>query len=187
VSTKPRKFRNLPLLLCLDRISAASACTSSGEAPALSPSVLSQASIPVKESNRLACVIFDFAASSSFELNVIEGAVVHVLEEDDGSGWVKVADSDSNQGLVPATYLDDASGGLFESTEQNFQQASGMYVRALYDYRAQGPDELTINEGDFVELSSGANGGQNYADGWWEGFSTDGKKGIFPSNYVELA
>jgi hypothetical protein len=53
--------------------------------------------------------------------------VVHVLEEDDGSGWVKVTDSDSNQGLVPASYLDDASGGLFESTEQKFQQASGMY------------------------------------------------------------
>ncbi|KAJ8593663.1 hypothetical protein M405DRAFT_579416 [Rhizopogon salebrosus TDB-379] len=167
--------------------SRSSACTSSGEVPALSPSVLPNASIHVKESNRLARVIFDFAASSSFELNVIEGAVVHVLEEDDGSGWVKVTDSDSNQGLIPASYLDDASGGLFESTEQNFQQASGMYVRALYDYPAQGPDELTINEGDFVELSSGENGGQNYADGWWEGFSTDGKKGIFPSNYVELA
>lgn len=42
-------------------------------------------------------------------------------------------------------------------------------VRALYDYRAQGPEELTIKEGDLVELSAGADGGQNFSDGWWEG------------------
>jgi len=163
--------------------------TNSGEAPTLSAHALPHASLRVKESNRLARVIFDFAASSSFELNVMDGTLVHVLEEDDGSGWVKVVDPDGNEGLVPATYLDDASGGPIETSEpfqQTFQQASGMYVRALYDYRSRGPDELTINEGDLVELSSGANGGQNYADGWWEGFSRDGKKGIFPSNYVEL-
>jgi hypothetical protein len=59
-----------------------------------------------------------------------EGAVVHVLEEDDGSGWVKAADPDGNQGLVPATYLNGASGGPFESIEpfeQKIQQASGVY------------------------------------------------------------
>ncbi|OJA09334.1 hypothetical protein AZE42_05467 [Rhizopogon vesiculosus] len=151
--------------------------TSSGEAPTLSAYALPHASLRVKESIRLARVIFDFAASSSFELNVIDGTLVHVLEEDDGSGWVKVVDPDGNEGLVPATYLDDASEGPIETSEpfqQKLQQASGMYVRALYDYRARGPDELTINEGDFIELSSGANGGQNYADGWWEGMESSG-------------
>ncbi|KAG1797773.1 uncharacterized protein HD556DRAFT_1233065, partial [Suillus plorans] len=167
--------------------SRSSVSTSSRKTPIPSSSVPHNTLLHVEETHRLARAIFDFAASSSFELNVTEGTVVRVVEEDDGSGWVKVADSDGEKGLVPATYLEDAGGWPLEKSEpsqRDSQQASGIYVRALYDYRAQEPGELTINEGDLVELSSGTNGGQNYADGWWEGFSRDGKKGIFPSNYV---
>lgn len=170
--------------------SRSSVSTNSREISMPSSSMPHNTSSHVEELNRLARAIFDFAASSSFELNMTEGTVVRVLEEDDGSGWVKVADSEGENGLVPATYLEDASGWPLEKSEppqQISQKGSGIYVRALYDYRAQEPGELTIDEGDFVELSSGTNGGQNYADGWWEGFSRDGKKGIFPSNYVDLA
>jgi SH3 domain len=46
---------------------------------------------------------------------------------------------------------------------------SRVTVRGLYDYPAQGPDELGIGEGEMIELSGGPNGGQNYGDGWWEG------------------
>lgn len=42
-------------------------------------------------------------------------------------------------------------------------------MRGVYDYQAQGSDELCISEGELIELSAGSNGGQNYADGWWEG------------------
>jgi len=42
-------------------------------------------------------------------------------------------------------------------------------VRGIYDYPAQGSDELGISEGEMIELSGGPNGGQNYGDGWWEG------------------
>lgn len=42
-------------------------------------------------------------------------------------------------------------------------------VRAIYDYRAQGSDEIDVQEGELVELTGGQSGGQNYADGWWEG------------------
>jgi len=42
-------------------------------------------------------------------------------------------------------------------------------VRGLYDYQSQGPDELDVSEGARIELTSGASGGRNYADGWWEG------------------
>ena len=34
-----------------------------------------------------------------------EGAFVELLEEDDGSGWVKVADEAGGKGLVPASYI----------------------------------------------------------------------------------
>jgi uncharacterized protein YgiM (DUF1202 family) len=38
-------------------------------------------------------------------LSLAEGTSVHVIEEDDGSGWVKVADSQGGKGLVPASYI----------------------------------------------------------------------------------
>jgi uncharacterized protein YgiM (DUF1202 family) len=31
---------------------------------------------------------------------------VRVIEEDDGSGWVKVVDEDGDRGLVPASYIE---------------------------------------------------------------------------------
>ena len=37
----------------------------------------------------------------------IDGEVVQVLEEDDGSGWVKVLNEHGQSGLVPATYLEE--------------------------------------------------------------------------------
>lgn len=57
-------------------------------------------------------------------------------------------------------------------------------MRALYTYDAQSPEEISLREGELLELSTGPNGGQNYAEGWWEGIDSSGKKGIFPSNYV---
>lgn len=50
-------------------------------------------------------ILFDFTASSPFELSVSEGSVVDVLELDDGSGWVKIGDASGEKGLVPATYV----------------------------------------------------------------------------------
>jgi hypothetical protein len=41
----------------------------------------------------------------------IDGVNVRVLEPDDGSGWVKVADQDGKSGLVPASYIQTAQGG----------------------------------------------------------------------------
>lgn len=42
-------------------------------------------------------------------------------------------------------------------------------VRAIYAYVAQGADEISIKEGEQIELTSGPTGGQFYGDGWWEG------------------
>jgi len=35
-----------------------------------------------------------------------------VLEEDDGSGWVKVQDSEGMTGLIPASYLGEAAAAV---------------------------------------------------------------------------
>ena len=51
--------------------------------------------------------------------------------------------------------------------------------RALYDYRAQEADELTLAVGDVITIVS------KDSEGWWTGLSK-GKKGLFPANYVEM-
>lgn len=66
-----------------------------------------------------------------------------------------------------------------------FQTVVLNLVRVLYSYESNGPDELSIAEGEEIELTTGPEGGQNYADGWWEAVK-EGRKGIFPSNYVRL-
>lgn len=161
-------------------VSAASTATPSSFAPSDRASVLPEETYPS------ARVVFEYTATSPFELSVREGAVVHVVEEDDGSGWVKVVDGAGAKGLVPASYLEPVEAADAAQAPPRVQQGSGKYVRGVYDYTPQGPDELAVKEGQLIELSAGPSGGQHYADGWWEGVDASGKKGIFPSNYVEL-
>jgi hypothetical protein len=146
-------------------------------------------------------VIYTYAATSPFELSVSEGTSVTVLEDDDGSGWIKVDDGSGGKGLVPASYVNlSEEAPAPPSAKAKSSNGSGQFgmlqravplalltrvsVRGLYDYTAQGPDEMTIKVGQSIELSSGSSGGQNYASGWWEGINPSGQKKIFPSNYV---
>ncbi|KAF4590654.1 hypothetical protein EYR40_009250 [Pleurotus pulmonarius] len=132
-------------------------------------------------------VLFDFVATSEFELGVTDGLLVHVLEPDDGSGWVKVANANGQSGLVPASYI-EAIDDEPQPPPVTLPPRSSpkKYVRAIYAYVAQGADEISIKEGEQIELTSGPTGGQLYGDGWWEGLDGQGRKGIFPSNYVQL-
>ncbi|KAF5369126.1 hypothetical protein D9615_010422 [Tricholomella constricta] len=132
-------------------------------------------------------MLFDFNPTSEFELSVSEGAIVHVVEPDDGSGWVKVSDSLGRDGLVPASYLEHDDSVTSISQAPAIQDGSGQYVRAIYPYEAQGQDELGLSEGQTIQLTGGPSGGQHYGNGWWEGLDSKGRKGIFPSNYVEMA
>ncbi|KAI0826761.1 hypothetical protein BC628DRAFT_1516154 [Trametes gibbosa] len=176
----------------------------------LTPSSFARASPMVQEKEPSARVLFNFAPTSPFELAVSAESMVHVLEEDDGSGWVKVADDSGAKGLVPASYVEllEAASALGSSTSSSeSQQSAGEYVKGVYAYEARGPDELDVEEGMIIRLTEGQTGGRNYADGWWEGVCTlrarlmssgadsalilgsgvgaNGKRGIFPSNYVK--
>ncbi|OMJ26557.1 Cell division control protein 15 [Smittium culicis] len=59
-----------------------------------------------------------------------------------------------------------------------------MYVRALYDYDAESPEELSLTENNVISVLT------TNMDGWWEGEITDPKsgnvrRGLFPSNFTE--
>jgi len=51
-------------------------------------------------------------------------------------------------------------------------------IKALYKYEAQDVDELSFEEGDILELVL------EDESGWWTG-KLNGKKALFPGNYVE--
>lgn len=143
-----------------------------------------QQSVIHEEAHPDATVQFDFEASSTFELSVSAGDSVQLLEVDDGSGWIKVSDRHGRKGLIPATYVELSETEKADEVSQ-IPESSGAFVHVLYSYESNGPDELSITEGERIQLTTGPEGGQNYADGWWEAVK-DGRKGIFPSNYVEL-
>lgn len=55
------------------------------------------------------------------------------------------------------------------------------FVEAVvqFDYAAREPDELTLKKGDVITDV------RPMPDGWMEGYR-DGKKGLFPDNYVKV-
>ncbi|KAG8923615.1 hypothetical protein FRC01_012554, partial [Tulasnella sp. 417] len=148
-----------------------------------SASAFSQPALPK------ATIMFDFVASSPFEMNVVEGQAVEVVEEDDGSGWIKVGNPKTGEkGLVPASYVqidgaqEEAAPPPPTVNRGSRPQGSGKFVKGVYDYSAQGDDEISVQVGRRIELTAA---GMSYGDGWAEGIDESGKKGIFPSNYVE--
>ncbi|GAC93930.1 hypothetical protein PHSY_001498 [Pseudozyma hubeiensis SY62] len=120
--------------------------------------------------------IFAFHASSPFELSVAEGERVELLEDDvDGSGWIKVRAGVGKEGLVPTSYCEfgDAVPGAPTTNQDTginggggsgaaLPQGCGQFVKAMYDYAAQGEDEHSLATGEQAELTAV---GMNYADG----------------------
>lgn len=127
--------------------------------------------------------LYDYDASSPDELSIVEGDVLRVVGDDDGSsGWLKASSSSSGkQGLVPANYVEemDASSGHVATSGG---EGSHGKVRALYDYEAQESNELTLKEGEEIGLTDV---GFDFGSGWCEGVDATGKTGVFPANYVE--
>ncbi|XP_050733609.1 protein nervous wreck-like isoform X14 [Eriocheir sinensis] len=58
----------------------------------------------------------------------------------------------------------------------------GDYCRAMYDYEATCPEEITFCEGQIIHILKRAV--HDVDDGWWEG-EVDGQVGLFPSLVVE--
>ncbi|KPV75271.1 uncharacterized protein RHOBADRAFT_53268 [Rhodotorula graminis WP1] len=69
----------------------------------------------------------------------------------------------------------DATGSLPPRTP-----SSGQRARALFDYDADEDNELSLVEGEVLERL------EQVDPGWWEAENAQGKRGMFPSNYVEL-
>ena len=65
------------------------------------------------------------------------------------------------------------------------ESATARTATALFDYTAQNPDELSFASGNTISVSAVQDHGQGEA--WLHGSLPDGRSGIFPANYVEVA
>ncbi|XP_055342321.1 nostrin-like isoform X2 [Paramacrobiotus metropolitanus] len=71
----------------------------------------------------------------------------------------------------------DHGSGMPEAPPSYSEACKGR-CRALYDYQARMPDELTLKVGDIILIHA------KQSDGWWRG-ELRGKMGAFPACYVE--
>ncbi|CAG8627980.1 13940_t:CDS:10, partial [Cetraspora pellucida] len=117
----------------------------------------------------IATVLYDYTADSNDELSVTTGDVITVIEPDDGTGWVKALHN-GQDGLVPASYIE------YQAEYQTSDSSD--YVKVLYDYVAQSPEEISIKEGDVILVTN-----RDVDEGWWEG-TLNGVTGQFPASYV---
>jgi len=59
-------------------------------------------------------------------------------------------------------------------------EIEGMEAVALYDFQAQGDDELTVAEGDTLWII------EQDGDEWWKCRNVEGSEGVVPASYVEV-
>ncbi|EGV63047.1 Protein BZZ1 [Yamadazyma tenuis] len=131
---------------------------------------------------------YKYEATGDDECSVNVGDVFTVVDADDGSGWTMI-DLNGRQGLVPTSYItvdtivatntgDSKKQGPSVAPKRGAKRVQ--YVEALYDYVADGEDELSISVGDrIVSVQEDTDG-----SGWTEG-ELNGNKGLFPSSYVK--
>ncbi|NP_001088275.1 sorting nexin 18 S homeolog [Xenopus laevis] len=54
-------------------------------------------------------------------------------------------------------------------------------ARAIYDFRAENPGEVSLRESEVLSLCS-----EQDIEGWLEGVNSRGERGLFPASYVEV-
>ncbi|KAK4051567.1 Protein BZZ1 [Microbotryomycetes sp. JL201] len=134
-----------------------------GASKKTSSSATTTTSASSTQTEQTATLLYDYAAATPAELSVSTGEVVVVVEPEDAAGWIKARSTSSGQtGLVPASYVQ--SGGSVASATGE-RSNGGKNVGVLYAYEAQSGDELSVNAGDTLELTSlGMDAGQGWAE-----------------------
>ena len=66
------------------------------------------------------------------------------------------------------------------SPEIQQDEVEGLEAVALYDFQAQGEDELSVAEGDALWVI------EQEGDEWWKCRNADGGEGVVPASYVEV-
>merc|ERR1712131_534648 len=80
----------------------------------------------------------------------------------------------------PTTSIGQSSTSSTSGATADKHDKKDEYYKVAFEYKADNNDELELVVGEYIKIIS-----KNTADdGWWEG-EVNGKKGVFPKNFVE--
>ena len=132
--------------------------------------------------------LFDCAADEDGELALAKGDVVTVTDASD-AGWWKGTTDDGASGVFPSNYVAPLERAPAKSVRLSRgpsgapptpPDAPNRVVVALFDCVGDDDGELSFAAGALITVVDASD------DGWWTG-DADGKRGVFPANYVKAA
>ncbi|KAK9447872.1 uncharacterized protein V1518DRAFT_78798 [Limtongia smithiae] len=113
--------------------------------------------------------LYPYTPQSDQELSLVEGDLLYILDTSSEDGWWKAkkrmigAEDDEPVGLVPKNYIEPVNGK----------------ARALYDYDRQTDEEVSIKEGEILDV-------YDTSDPDWVLISVRDEYGFAPSNYIQF-
>lgn len=140
----------------------------------------------------LAIALYAYQPAGDDELPMGAGEKFSIVESDDGSGWTILKNSHGQEGLVPTSYIKITQAAAPPKQSAHVAKKQGPKVaprkgakrvtmmEILYDYTAQGDDELNVSKGDEVAVLAEDDG-----SGWTE-CEFNGQIGLLPSSYGRI-
>ncbi|XP_068755634.1 uncharacterized protein [Montipora capricornis] len=125
--------------------------------------------------SRTARVTFKYVAEQDDELSLEVGAIIRNIKDVD-TGWCQ-GELNGKTGLFPDTFVEEVD--ITPDVDPASDSVAGKEAKVTFDYEAHDQDELTLKLGDIVHVL-----GED-EQGWWRG-QLGGKRGVFPSNFVEI-
>ncbi|GMM30644.1 Bzz1 protein [Martiniozyma asiatica (nom. inval.)] len=134
----------------------------------------------------IATALYPYHIQGDDELNMTVGEVFTVIEPDDGSGWTVVQNSSGVEGLIPSAYVQLSFTAAVTSSKKQGPKVAPRRgakkvkkMEILYDYTAQGDDEVSVQKGEVVEIVQDDEGG-------WTEVEVSGIRGLIPSSYGQV-
>ncbi|CAO3664518.1 unnamed protein product [Umbelopsis ramanniana] len=139
-----------------------------------------------------AVVLFTYDAAEENEISMVEGEIIHNIEQLDEGWWSGTSEDGSRSGLFPSNYVQvletqpepEAPVQAHEPEPVEPEapaEQEGPSAVAIYDYDAGEDNEISFKENEVIRDI------QFVSDDWWSGLAPDGTAvGLFPANYVQL-
>ena len=128
---------------------------------------------------------FEYTASKSDELSLVEGMHVVVTKKED-DGWWYGKSMDGFEGWFPANYVSEISetdSNKIVNINPSHQQSTGPVktILCLYSYTARYPEELSFEENELLDVVEEPTSDPE----WLSARNSKGAVGLVPKNYVK--
>jgi SH3 domain-containing kinase-binding protein 1 len=123
-------------------------------------------------------VTFDYDPENEDELKLRVGDIITDVDQQDGGWWEGTLNG--IRGVFPDNFVEVIPKSVPPPRPPDLSKSSRKEWRAkvTFSYKAENDDELCLEVGQEILVTS------QEEEGWWEGV-LNGKRGVFPSNFVE--